>query len=357
MDIKMVAATRQTGTNTCAAANGGCSHLCLYRPQGHVCACPTTPDTNEACSTFPMPTTSKPVPRPTIASSTQSPVPTRITPVNKPCTGITCATMGVMNVLFGESNVPPMYLVAAGILSLLVVVLCVASSVRCRTKRQDSDYADSNDDSLKDINEELDIDNVAQHPFHHYQHLGNRQHHHYHHHRNSSLVPLPSLSQQKHVTTNLNHYKLNNGHDNHTWLVDKTLSDDQNPVIFVSQLYSGPDNPPFEDCGGGAAEELAEEEEDEDEEELDEKALEALEALDEVSSLPIAPSPPLSLVSRHSRPSPQVHYASYSPAQPAPAVHFSTTHLNQLNQLLEVGVTASTAGFHSSHQSIETDIM
>lgn len=51
MDIKMVAATRQTGTNTCAAANGGCSHLCLYRPQGHVCACPTTPDTNNPCST------------------------------------------------------------------------------------------------------------------------------------------------------------------------------------------------------------------------------------------------------------------------------------------------------------------
>lgn len=28
------------GSNPCAEANGGCSHLCLYRPQGLRCACP-----------------------------------------------------------------------------------------------------------------------------------------------------------------------------------------------------------------------------------------------------------------------------------------------------------------------------
>lgn len=28
------------GTNPCAEDNGGCSHLCLYRPQGLRCACP-----------------------------------------------------------------------------------------------------------------------------------------------------------------------------------------------------------------------------------------------------------------------------------------------------------------------------
>ena len=29
-----------SGTNACANNNGGCSHLCLNRPQGPVCACP-----------------------------------------------------------------------------------------------------------------------------------------------------------------------------------------------------------------------------------------------------------------------------------------------------------------------------
>lgn len=28
------------GVNPCAVANGGCSHLCLYKPQGVSCACP-----------------------------------------------------------------------------------------------------------------------------------------------------------------------------------------------------------------------------------------------------------------------------------------------------------------------------
>ena len=33
-----------TGTNPCGVDNGGCSHLCLARPQGYVCACPDEPD-------------------------------------------------------------------------------------------------------------------------------------------------------------------------------------------------------------------------------------------------------------------------------------------------------------------------
>ncbi len=40
MNIQMVSPVRQTGLNPCAIGNGGCSHLCLARPQGHVCACP-----------------------------------------------------------------------------------------------------------------------------------------------------------------------------------------------------------------------------------------------------------------------------------------------------------------------------
>ena len=32
------------GTNQCAIRNGGCTHLCLARPNGYKCACPTYPD-------------------------------------------------------------------------------------------------------------------------------------------------------------------------------------------------------------------------------------------------------------------------------------------------------------------------
>ncbi|KAM7292782.1 low-density lipoprotein receptor-related protein 4 [Ixodes scapularis] len=56
MEIKMVARSRQTGTNSCSLRNGGCSHLCFYRPQGHICACPSYPDPRH-CSTFPDMTT------------------------------------------------------------------------------------------------------------------------------------------------------------------------------------------------------------------------------------------------------------------------------------------------------------
>ncbi|XP_078669811.1 low-density lipoprotein receptor-related protein 4-like isoform X3 [Branchiostoma floridae x Branchiostoma belcheri] len=52
MDIQMVSSLRQTGTNPCAIDNGGCSHLCLARTQGYVCACPNIPD-HRPCSTVP----------------------------------------------------------------------------------------------------------------------------------------------------------------------------------------------------------------------------------------------------------------------------------------------------------------
>ncbi|XP_074659834.1 low-density lipoprotein receptor-related protein 4-like [Tubulanus polymorphus] len=44
MDIHVVSPLRQTGTNPCAVRNGGCSHLCLARPDGYTCACPNYPD-------------------------------------------------------------------------------------------------------------------------------------------------------------------------------------------------------------------------------------------------------------------------------------------------------------------------
>ncbi|KAK7098488.1 hypothetical protein V1264_002764 [Littorina saxatilis] len=40
MGLKAVDVAAKDGTNPCAINNHGCSHLCLYRPDGPVCACP-----------------------------------------------------------------------------------------------------------------------------------------------------------------------------------------------------------------------------------------------------------------------------------------------------------------------------
>ncbi|XP_053243501.1 low-density lipoprotein receptor-related protein 6 isoform X4 [Podarcis raffonei] len=40
MGLKAANVHQILGTNPCAESNGGCSHLCLYRPQGLRCACP-----------------------------------------------------------------------------------------------------------------------------------------------------------------------------------------------------------------------------------------------------------------------------------------------------------------------------
>ncbi|RUS89222.1 hypothetical protein EGW08_003032, partial [Elysia chlorotica] len=50
MDVHMVTPQRQTGGNNCSSNNGGCSHLCLARPDGYVCACPDEQD-SRACQT------------------------------------------------------------------------------------------------------------------------------------------------------------------------------------------------------------------------------------------------------------------------------------------------------------------
>ncbi|KDR24262.1 Low-density lipoprotein receptor-related protein 4, partial [Zootermopsis nevadensis] len=49
MEIRAVAAGRQTGWTPCADRNGGCSHLCLFRQKSYICACPDKPD-EKPCS-------------------------------------------------------------------------------------------------------------------------------------------------------------------------------------------------------------------------------------------------------------------------------------------------------------------
>lgn len=40
-------------SNPCGMQNGGCSHLCLFRPKGYICACGDQPETDGQvpCST------------------------------------------------------------------------------------------------------------------------------------------------------------------------------------------------------------------------------------------------------------------------------------------------------------------
>lgn len=41
MDVRVFHRNRKPIKHSCLGKNGGCSHLCLLRPKGHSCACPT----------------------------------------------------------------------------------------------------------------------------------------------------------------------------------------------------------------------------------------------------------------------------------------------------------------------------
>jgi len=44
MEIRAVSREKQLGKNPCSTANGGCTHLCLFRAVSYVCSCPDIPD-------------------------------------------------------------------------------------------------------------------------------------------------------------------------------------------------------------------------------------------------------------------------------------------------------------------------
>ena len=45
----MVYIAYSPGVNDCAFSNGGCTHLCLPRPDGHSCLCPDLNTGNKTC--------------------------------------------------------------------------------------------------------------------------------------------------------------------------------------------------------------------------------------------------------------------------------------------------------------------
>ncbi|KAL4225514.1 Low-density lipoprotein receptor-related protein 4 [Mactra antiquata] len=49
MDIEIVSPFKQTGINDCTDNNGGCTHLCLARPDGRSCLCPDYNTDNITC--------------------------------------------------------------------------------------------------------------------------------------------------------------------------------------------------------------------------------------------------------------------------------------------------------------------
>ena len=50
MEIRAVSREKQLGKNPCSTANGGCTHLCLFRAVSYVCSCPDIPDSTP-CTT------------------------------------------------------------------------------------------------------------------------------------------------------------------------------------------------------------------------------------------------------------------------------------------------------------------
>ncbi|XP_029831536.4 low-density lipoprotein receptor-related protein 4, partial [Ixodes scapularis] len=135
MEIKMVARSRQTGTNSCSLRNGGCSHLCFYRPQGHICACPSYPDPRH-CSTFPDMTT---------PSDTSGPITVPPTGHSNLST-VRCSTSEmakgrchVIGFKFNDPVFQSTYIALSAVGAALLILLCGALIVWRKKRRREHD--------------------------------------------------------------------------------------------------------------------------------------------------------------------------------------------------------------------------
>ncbi|XP_056113822.1 low-density lipoprotein receptor-related protein 4 isoform X1 [Rhinichthys klamathensis goyatoka] len=139
MDIIVVSPQRQTGTNYCSVNNGGCTHLCLAKSNGFVCACPDEPD-SRLCSTI-----SGYIPTAPEKGTMGTQAPKKL-PTEKPHKGLSvvnctdaslnpedCSQNHVVSAPRDES--PHISYVIGGALSILAILILIAAFIIYRHKK------------------------------------------------------------------------------------------------------------------------------------------------------------------------------------------------------------------------------
>lgn len=159
MDIEFVARDRQKGKNMCLVKNGGCSHLCLARPDGYQCACPDKPDPKRPCVLVP----SK-------EKNSKNPVYVNLGCSDEDSAAGLCDTPSP-TASTTEDNVTKkvMIAVALGIIVLIFFIIAVVVKYRRRKKRQTYEVGQSEFSSLtysnptyqKTSTETINVDNSS----------------------------------------------------------------------------------------------------------------------------------------------------------------------------------------------------
>ncbi|XP_071956697.1 low-density lipoprotein receptor-related protein 4-like [Antedon mediterranea] len=140
MDIKMISKSRQYGSNACAINNGGCSHLCLARDTGYVCACPDHMDTEKPCYRTPYEGVNSQSTKPTpndIHPSTAVIEATLLDPVNRDGNDENNCSSGSCSSANSSLLKPNMFIIAAGLITFLVIIVVIVGLIVWRRKRKE----------------------------------------------------------------------------------------------------------------------------------------------------------------------------------------------------------------------------
>ncbi|XP_054162427.1 low-density lipoprotein receptor-related protein 4-like [Oppia nitens] len=150
VEIKSMALSRQTGANPCSVHNGACSHLCLFRPQGYICACPSYGD-SRPCSTVPGELVNEPTTQSTISSDetnssddnvnsgdsgllTENPVKhINLTTICKEMTNLT--NCHVLNSHFDGHLLRAVYISALVAFILIIIIMIVVTITLCKRRK------------------------------------------------------------------------------------------------------------------------------------------------------------------------------------------------------------------------------